>query len=314
MGAVTHIQWTDATWNPWEGCTKVSPGCLHCYAETRNQRFSGGANWGKGKPRRRTSATNWKQPLKWDRDSLASEGIADDPKHHEFRRVPRVFCASLADWLDDEVPVEWLRDLLALIGQTPHLDWQLLTKRPENWRTRLEKVAELEIEGITGIGVVQAIEWLKGTARSNVWIGTSVEDQVRANLRIPQLLKIPAKVRFLSCEPLLEPLEFSDVTKRLDVVEQLGKRALDGIDWVIIGGESGHEARPFDLEWCRNIIAQCKGAGVPVFVKQLGALAYDSSKSDEDAAYITKHSKGGDPAEWPEELRVMQFPSVNSTP
>src|SRR5438309_1214907 len=117
MGENTSIAWCNHTFNPWEGCTKVSAGCAHCYAETRNHRF-GADNWGKGKPRRRTSDANWKLPYKWN---------AQAEKHGTRLRV---FCASLADWLDDEVPVEWLANLLKLIHQTPNLEWLMLTKRP----------------------------------------------------------------------------------------------------------------------------------------------------------------------------------------
>jgi protein gp37 len=142
MAQNSNIEWTDNTWNPWIGCTKVSPGCANCYAEARDQRFAGGAHWGKGAPRQRTSAANWKQPLKWNRE--AAEDV-DDALHdfgadkYEAPQRPRVFCASLADWLDDEVPIEWLADLLGLIHATPFLDWQLLTKRPENWMARIEQ-------------------------------------------------------------------------------------------------------------------------------------------------------------------------------
>lgn len=150
MSANSHIEWTDHTFNPWEGCTKWSPGCKNCYAETRNKRFAGGKNWGKGAPRRRTSAANWKQPLRWNRDAGTGRflecpkcGLRGNPptvcptagcstfaSEMDTAR-PRVFCASLADWLDDEVPVEWLADLLSLIHATPNLDWLLLSKRPE---------------------------------------------------------------------------------------------------------------------------------------------------------------------------------------
>jgi protein gp37 len=215
----SHIEWTDHTFNPWEGCTKVSPGCTNCYAEARNQRFSGGENWGKGAPRRRTSIQNWKQPLKWDREargegreSLECPSCEAPWKECDCgfaQRRPRVFCASLADWLDDEVPIEWLADLLKLIHDTPNLDWQLLTKRPQNWRRRVEQVSErFRIAG-DAIRMPWATSWLEGDSPENVWLGTSVENQEMADKRIPALLQIPAKVRFLSCEPLLEAVDLS---------------------------------------------------------------------------------------------------------
>lgn len=288
----SHIQWTDSTFNPWEGCTKVSAGCAHCYAETRNQRFSGGANWGKGAPRRRTSAANWKAPLKWNREMEGCHYSETRPEREfdAFGWRPhraRVFCASLADWLDDEVPIEWTRDLLSLIAQTPNLDWQLLTKRLENWRPRLAQLAEHEIAGIPGLGVLVAHRWLDGHAPSNVWLGTSVENQECAATRLPLLMDIPARVRFLSCEPLLGNIDLCHV-----------------VDWVIIGGESGPKARPFDLRWARALISQCRSTGVVVFMKQLGSNVI----GNDTAVFQTKDKKGGDISEWPEDLQVRDFP------
>lgn len=193
MGENTAIEWADHTFNAWIGCTKVSPGCANCYAEARSARW-GDVEWGPGKERRRTSAANWRKPLSWDR-AAARDGVR-----------PRVFCASLSDWLDPEVPAEWLADLLGLIADTLHLDWLLLTKRPELWRERLEDVVRatrvLEAAGAP-CPTPLAGAWLDGGVPANVWVGTTVEDQRRADERIPQLVEIPARVRFLSCEPLL---------------------------------------------------------------------------------------------------------------
>lgn len=276
----SKIEWCDHTFNPWEGCTKVSPGCANCYAEARDIRFTGGVHWGKGAPRRRTSEANWKLPLKWDHEALqqvedALHDFGEDKYIAPIR--PRVFCASLADWLDDEVPIEWVADLLALIHATQNLDWLLLTKRPENWRARMigASTKMLSLVGEPGdkysddrYSLVK--NWLLGRLPSNVWIGTTVEDQARADQRIPELLKIPVKVRFLSCEPLLGPLEFSDVTNRADAIQQLGKKALDGIHWVICGGESGPNARPMHPDWARSLRDQCAAASVPFLFKQWG--------------------------------------------
>jgi protein gp37 len=194
-------------------------------------------------------------------------------------RQPRVFCASLADWLDDEVPLRWLIDLLEVIRDTPWLDWLLLTKRPENFHRRMQAVFEATNEAID----LFVWDWFyHGRAPRNVWIGTTVEDQARANDRIPKLLEIPARVRFLSCEPLLGPVEFSNVTKRSDAVSQLGKKALSGIDWVICGGESGPKARPMHPHWARSMRDQCAAAGVPFFFKQWGEWAPEVSFYGED--------------------------------
>lgn len=249
MATETKIEWCDHTFNPWEGCTHVSPGCAHCYAATRNARFGGGTapNWGPGAPRRRTSSANWRLPLKWNAHPWATGTTT---------RRPRVFCASLADWLDDEVPAEWRHDLLNLIRGATNLDWLLLTKRPQNWRKLMEQAAD------EGSDVAES--WLDGIAPANVWIGTTTEDQPRAEERLPHLLSIPARVRFLSCEPLLGPL---------DLTPHLRPPTSDLpplISWVIVGGESSHHARPMSSTWARALLEQCDAAGVPFFFKQWG--------------------------------------------
>lgn len=221
----SNISWTDHTFNPWTGCTKVSPGCANCYAEQWSKRSGHKVGkWGKGAPRVRTKT--WGDPVKWNKAAAGAE------------RRPRVFCASLADWLDDEVPIEWLLSLLKHIQDTPNLDWLLLTKRPENWRSRL--AAALDFVG--GVGSDWAVAlwinyWLEGDAPSNVWIGATTENQELADKRIPILQSIPAGVRFLSCEPLLGPIDLRDFTS-------FGGTHLPGIDWVIVGGESGPGYRP----------------------------------------------------------------------
>jgi protein gp37 len=260
----TAIEWADHTFNPWEGCTKVSPGCAHCYAEARNARFGGGEapNWGKGAPRRRTSASNWNQPRKWNEEA----GIAREahwPPSVPYER-PRVFCASLADWLDDEVPAAWLRDLLDLIALTPNLNWLLLTKRPQNWLHQLARASSISTNGEKPEAGMRLMElWINGKEPTNIWVGTTVEDQARANERIPHLLSIPARVHFLSCEPLLGSLNIHAGIKRPE-----GYRGY--FDWVICGGESGPGARPMHIGWARSLRNQCSGAGVPFLFKQWG--------------------------------------------
>lgn len=316
MSDTTKIEWASATWNPWEGCTKVSPGCANCYAAARNHRF-GMDNWGPGKPRRRTSAANWKKPRAWNK--------ANRPEATNHR--PRIF-PSLCDWLDAEVPVELLADFLKLIRDTPNLDWLLLTKRPENWASRIEGVLRW-IEGQHDWGTLgqhrsEALrDWLADwfvlrKAPANIWLGTSVEDQTRADERIPELLRIPASVRFLSVEPMLGAV---------DLKTSLGERELmsfsafnssghvaGGIGWVIVGGESGPGARPCHVDWIRGIVGQCRAAGVPCFVKQLGAVVNGALAGDHGTGWMPvkfKHPKGGDPTEWPEDLRSMrEFPQT----
>lgn len=280
MATNSNIEWTDHTFNPWTGCTKVSPGCANCYAEGWAKR-SGIVQWGYGQPRRRTSEANWKLPLKWNRDAARewvnyTAAVAAGAGYPGAApRRPRVFCASLADWLDQEVPIEWLADLLELIHLTPHLDWLLLTKRPQNWRGRLvaasvrmlRDVGEPEDE-YSDEAYSFVKHWLLGNRPPNVWIGTTVENQEMANQRIPDLLEIPAQVRFLSCEPLLGPVDLRHV--------RIGDNQwfpFQHLHWVICGGESGPKARPMHPDWARGLRDQCRAAEVPFLFKQWGEYA-----------------------------------------
>lgn len=324
MGADSKIQWCHHTFNPWEGCTKVSPGCLHCYAETRNQRWHAGANWGKGAPRRRTSGHNWNDPKRWQRAHLEACEIAAVLKQPQPER-PRVFCASLADWLDDEVPIEWLADLLMLVRECSELDWLLLSKRPENWRARLTAaLAHLrsfpfsrEIDFGQADTADWVERWLAALPPDNVWLGTTVEDQKRADDRIPELVFTPARIRFLSMEPMLEPIDISGH------IHVLGTYM---VQWVIIGGESGPGAREFNTEAAWDLIYQCREGGVAPFVKQLGAnpvttnvnamdwpegIVFEPAGEGAASARVKlKDKKGGDMAEFPAELRVREFPAA----
>lgn len=310
MGQTT-IEWTDFTFNPWHGCVRVSPGCKNCYAEAFDRRTHGTArhldskgnvrepHWGADAPRRFFGDKHWNEPLKWNAAAEAA-GV---------RR--RVFCASMADVFEDRPDlVEPRARLFSLIQETQALDWLLLTKRPENIDRLLTPWILEHIEG----------------PLTNVWLGTTVEDQERADERIPHLLTVPAAVRFLSVEPLLGPV---DLAGRLGGSDYLGDRHDDapgeaGIDWVIVGGESGPGARPCDVAWIRDVVRQCREAGVPVFVKQLGAHSVngddevgpwpvygDGSDPREDARFRWKDPKGGDLAEWPEDLRFREFPAVD---
>lgn len=234
----SKIEWCDATFNPWWGCQRVSAGCEHCYAETLANRY-GHAVWGPAKTteRRGMSENYWRRPLRWQATAAKTGQRA------------RVFCASMADVFEDHPQVaDWRMRLFNLIDSTPMLDWLLLTKRPEN------------------VMPIMA-DWLEGTAfPSNIWLGTSVEDQRRADERIPYLLRVPARVRFLSCEPLLGPLDLRDY---------IGWHSSDMADcetihWLIVGGESGHAARPMHPDWTRSLRDQCVAAGVAFFFKQWG--------------------------------------------
>lgn len=340
MSENTSIEWADHSFSPWIGCTKVSAGCKNCYAENTTRarvlRSQGHETWGKGAKRSRTSAATWKNPVKWNRSLVCDKcGTLNDATDSGCGRPDpntgwcegelkhqRVF-PSLCDIFDDEVPIEWLADFLKLIHDTPNLTWQLLTKRPENWKDRVQEAALTWYKKEYDSANHMVMQWtISNKPPDNIWIGTSCEDQPNADKRIPELLKIPATVRFLSMEPLLGAVEFSDVSGRSDGIKLLGTPALSGINWVICGGESGPGARPCNVEWIRSIVAQCKEAGVPCFVKQLGSRTYQTNPTlRTDILYPSedghphyeywagpKDKKGGDMAEWPEDLRVREFP------
>lgn len=222
---LTKISWTTHTFNPWIGCSKLSPGCENCFAAAGSKKY--GVQWGPGMPRRRTSPETWQEPIKWNR-------IAES----EGDNALRVFSASLCDVFDTEVEDQWREDLFALIRQTPRLHWQLLTKRSS-----------------AAVKYAEQIEW-----PANAWIGTSIEDQARA-YRARDIVKIPAPVRFLSMEPLLEPVKVD----------------LNGIDWVIVGGESGRNHRSMMKAWVLDIQKQCADAKVPFFFKQWAAFKQDGA-------------------------------------
>ena len=296
--ARSKIEWTDYTFNPWIGCTKVSAGCKNCYAERENKYRKWTDGWGKGAPRKRTSPMNWKTPILWDMTrwfvcpECGWRGPEGETALNNFGepRCPacdcgngleetraRVFCASLADVFDEEVPDEWRDDLRRLMHSTPNLDWLILTKRVE------KMVDYFEQEPFFFMG-------------ANLWMGVSVEDQKSADYRIPYLFRIPAAVRFVSYEPALGPVDFGWVGTNAHY-DSLNGAALFGyiqkprppvtgweavgypefgvvghvkLDWIIMGGESGPGARPMHPDWARSVRDQCQAAGVPFFFKQWG--------------------------------------------
>lgn len=322
MSGLTNIEWADSTFNPWEGCTKVGPGCDHCYAENRNARFGGGTapNWGQGAGRKRFSDDTWRNPIRWDNktfiecdqcgyrgsdftdidlDCSACGGphpwcpVCASPAGKPARR--RVFCASLADWLDNEVPIEWLLDLLDMIRRTSNLDWLLLTKRIGIWKSRLELAAHVLRNDVSRGDDCDATlkwlhDWLHGTPPANVWIGATVVNQDEANRDIPKLLDVPACVRFLSVEPMLGPIMLGAQANICGEnyqwnylsVKPDGDAGESSIDWVICGGESGPKARPMHPDWVRSLRDQCQAADVPFLFKQWGEHAPDCDYYDDD--------------------------------
>lgn len=263
MSANSKIEWTHHTFNPWWGCEKVSPACAFCYAERNANRFAPGL-WGKDGQRRFFGDKHWNEPLLWNKAS----GMTG--------RRDRVFCASMADVFEDrEDLMEDRYRLLLLIEATPNLDWLLLTKRPQN-------IARMIAPTVEGEGDELALtnRWL--SQNRNVWLGTTAEDQQRTNERILHLLRLNATVRFLSCEPLLGPIDLRRIPAPIqDTLDVLDGERIDGgtscicegfdpIGWVIVGGESGPRARPTHPDWVRGIATQCRKAGVPFFFKQWG--------------------------------------------
>ncbi len=343
MSDQSNIEWTDSTFNPWEGCQKVGPGCDNCYAEARNARFAGGTaiNWGAGAPRRRTSVANWRKPVQWNREPFwqcecgwrgadldldrAPESLSaltkDVPACQDCNRVDlkparrRVFCASLADVFDNAVPAQWRIELFKLIEQTPNLDWLLLSKRIGNAAEMLEQAVRPINHGRWG--------W-RDNVFPNVRIGATIVNQEEADRDIPKLLATPASIRFLSMEPLLGPVDLAsiDVDGHHEVLPlgagwlgRLEKGQSEGprIDWVIVGGESGTNARPMHPQWARDLRGQCAAAGVPLLFKQWGSWAPttmvgfgDSIKAKTHIFSIGKcvESYGG-PIPFTEEMRLV---------
>lgn len=297
----SKIGWTDHTFNPWQGCTKVSPGCKRCYAETLMDKRWGKVAWGPEGERIRTSESYWKKPLTWNRDGWLEcdkcrwRGSAHETqfdKRGNFKRdgficpscaTPitkttrqRVFCASLADVFEDrDELILWRHDFFDIMKATPNLDWLLLTKRPENI-----------LPFIVGYHLSRSDYRYDF---DNMWIGTSIENQETADKRIPYLLEIQAKVRFLSVEPMLEKIDLRTLDPVPDMEPMLRR---DRIDWVICGGESGLGCRPMELEWACDLQAQCFRTGIPFFMKQLGG-------------HPDKHEKIAD---FPDDLRIQEFP------
>lgn len=301
MAENSAIQWTDNTWNPWRGCTKISPGCANCYMFTDQRRYG-------RDPAEVVRTKTWGDPFKWQKAAEAAG------------RTELVFTCSWSDWFHKDAD-PWREEAWAVVKKCKNLTFQILTKRADRIKDNLPS------------------DW--GQGYPNVWLGVSVENQKCAGERIPKLLGVPAAVRFLSCEPLLGPVNLSkfhigwsrcpSCNQASDPNEEqpLGSEIycsgcgnpnrlpVDGhhLHWVIVGGESGHEARTFRQEWARSLRDQCKAAGIALFMKQMGPkntiTLYDSSNPDYrgtmESNYLDR--KGGDWSEWPQDLRVREFPA-----
>lgn len=279
----SKIQWTDTVWNPTTGCTKVSAGCKNCYAERMAKRLKAMGN-----------------PRYKDGFNLAlHDDLIEAPLH--WRKPRMVFVNSMSDLFHEDVPFEFIDKVFAVMALCPRHTFQILTKRAERMREYLrtfdewgdspdKKLSALELAlsntGAMDDGIAMGgISW----PIPNVWLGVSVEDG-QQYARLDALKETPAAVRFISYEPALELVDSRCYAK--------------GIHWLIMGGESGPGARPLHLEWVRDTIGWCRGINLPLFVKQVGSNAWLDGKR-----FKTKHPKGGDMAEWPEDWRVREMPN-----
>lgn len=343
MSVGTSIEWTDTTWNPVRGCSRVSEGCRNCYAERFAARFSGTfvtEQEGRRVEIDKDDATLRRSPFKgfaemrdfegprWTgKVELVPEKLAEPLG---WKKPRRVFVNSMSDLFHEALSREAIAAVFGTMIRAHWHTFQVLTKRPARMREVLATLTPSE--ALAAAGVAQpdvfrrpltkedALSAARNWPPPNIWLGVSVEDQASADERIPHLLATPAQVRFISAEPLLGPVDLTDlaVDKRpgseqhfdaLDCdVDPVDDGPFGGatLDWVIVGGESGPGARPCDAEWVRSIVRQCQEAGAAVFVKQLGARPICGLVPSMEL--LLEDRKGGDPAEWPEDLRVREFP------
>lgn len=319
MSDKTGIAWTDATWNPLRGCSRVSEGCRNCYAEGVASRFSGEgmpyhglAKDGRWTGEVRLVPEKLDQPLRW-------------------KKPRRIFVNSMSDLFHEQVSNETIDRVFAVMALVPQHTFQVLTKRPERMLrylsgrlvNRCKAAVDVPIEGVAALRSDIRCEMVRlgpykgmeGWPLPNVHLGVSVEDQATADARIPVLLDTPAAVRFVSYEPALGPVDFRCCSWCGHFgAHDCGASPAVGLDWIIVGGESGPRARPCDVAWIRSTVKLCRAEGVSVFVKQLGARTVNSS--DEHGPWPVgpgetmwwRDRAGADPAEWPEDLRVQEFP------
>jgi protein gp37 len=299
----TNIEWATKVWNPTRGCSRVSEGCRHCYAERQAIRHSGPGGHYEGLVRL------GKQGPQWTGEVRVIDGKLKEPQ--AWRKPERIFVNSMSDLFHEKLA--WERDIDRVWSVMVSCDrhaYLVLTKRAENMRDYVS-------------------DWYRRSRSAvleNIWLGVSVEDQATADERIPLLLETPAAVRFISYEPALGPVDVAPWLRRMvvgptdDLTDRMvqdgwshsgGQGDHPALNWVIVGGESGPAARPFALGWARSTIEQCREARVPCFVKQLGAHPMVSVGGDLGYPPISlklADRKGGDMAEWPNDLRVREFP------
>ncbi len=333
MSANSSIEWTDATWNPVAGCTWASAGCDHCYAAATARRLEA---------MRRTDYAGLTSKKHFNGTIRLLEHRLLEPM--SWRRRRRVFVNSMSDLFHDQVPFEFIDRVFAVMAVAHQHTYQVLTKRPERMAKYFTRGC-LPIERAARPIFAQfgrepsplrhdpIGKLMHGEGLEHVWLGTSCENQEAADERIPHLLRCPAAVRFLSCEPLLGEIDLGRASPcgyycdesvgHIDhpFVTCQGQTSSGGIGWIIVGGESGPGARDCCVDEIESIISQCRAAGVPCFVKQLGARPILGDLSHphgwptshmpvnwETGRIQLRHPKGGDPAEWPEDLRVREYP------
>ncbi len=341
--ASTEIEWCDKVWNPVRGCSRVSAGCEHCYAMGQAHRFSG-----PGKPYDGLTTIR-RGKVDWAGHARLVPEMLDQPLR--WKKPQRIFVNSMSDLFHESLSNEDIAAVFMVMAACPQHTFQVLTKRPKRmlewFRWADSYVASGGPDGAIGVlmkvlgecpwplaGVLVGDEAYSDAAFEavdrewplpNVWLGVSVESQEQADKRIPVLLKTPAAVRFISAEPLLGPVNLTQLKTYSVGATLRQENALRGtgiefssdggggqwftkkLDLVIVGGESGHGARECEVSWIRRIVSDCQRAGTPVFVKQLGAYARDQDHFGA-ATKNLRHKKGADMSEWPEDLRVRQMP------
>lgn len=333
---MSKIEWTNKTWNPTVGCSKVSAGCQNCYAIKDQYRMAKNPNSkissvSSGLTEKRGNRLEWTGQVKFLPARL------EQPLHWCKPRM--VFVNSQSDLFHESITDEELDQIFAVMALTPQHTYQVLTKRPKrmydyckslgkhNTEDRLSKaIAKINPNGSAWY------EMRGGWCLPNLWLGVTVENQQTANERIPLLLQTPAAIRFLSCEPLLERVDLRQVGQGAEIWDSLNGQFLKDdysldvcptLDWVIVGGESGHNARPCDIDWIESIVTQCVEANISCFVKQLGsnavaqkewAVINGASLSMVGSKYSLPNitGKGSNPDEWPASLRVRQFPKTKT--
>lgn len=308
MAADTNISWASDTVNFWWGCDEVSPACDFCYARELDKRykFGGETHWGS-------------RATRWQRVEAAQKELLRNNRRAAKKGVRRrQFINSMSDFFEDREDLDDPR-LMALetFRQCRNLDLLLLTKRPQRVFPILQRVFDLALSHVMLELSDMLKAWLFGGAPENIWLGTTAENQQWADIRTPHLLRTPAVIHWVSYEPALGPIDFSqwlgiehDRDGSWRYKSDLPKEPQ--LDWIICGGESsqgGAEARPFDLEWARDTIRQCRAAGIAPFVKQLGANPIDMLDGYESVRL--RDRSGADPSEWPEDLRFQEFPKVS---